>query len=261
MEYYIQERKWKQIFTFLKSIKGIHSKDEDRLRRFMEAIWYIARSGCQWRAAEKGRIRAVKDLVEKKGANVNAKDEYGYTALHEAAEENQMEVVKFLVANGADVNARNNEGITPLRDVAYEGHKEIAEFLVANGAKVNVADNKKVTPLHMAAYEGHEEIVKLLVANGADSNAADKDGDTPLHLATKNGHKWIAEFLVANGAKVITHVDDTKIAQQAGASSSNSRDLKEGCANLKTKGLNKKPTVLFQPIRPIRPIDAAIVNA
>ncbi len=49
MVYYIQETKWKQIFEFLKGIKGIHSKNEKRLRIFMEAVWYIVRSGCQWR--------------------------------------------------------------------------------------------------------------------------------------------------------------------------------------------------------------------
>lgn len=47
MKYYIEETKWKQIFMFLKSIKGIHKKDEDQLRRFVEGIWYIVRSGCQ----------------------------------------------------------------------------------------------------------------------------------------------------------------------------------------------------------------------
>ena len=49
MVYYIQETKWKQIFEFLEGIKGIHSKNEKRLRIFMEAVWYIIRSGCQWR--------------------------------------------------------------------------------------------------------------------------------------------------------------------------------------------------------------------
>jgi transposase len=49
MKYYIQEAKWKQIFAFLKSIKGIHKQDEDQLRRFVEAVWYIVRSGCKWR--------------------------------------------------------------------------------------------------------------------------------------------------------------------------------------------------------------------
>ncbi len=49
MKYYIKERNWKQILEFIKGIKGMHSKDEKRLRIFTEAVWYMARSGCQWR--------------------------------------------------------------------------------------------------------------------------------------------------------------------------------------------------------------------
>lgn len=39
MEYYIKERNWKQILEFIKGIKGMHSKDEKRLRIFIEAVW------------------------------------------------------------------------------------------------------------------------------------------------------------------------------------------------------------------------------
>ena len=49
MEYYIKERNWKQILEFLKSKKGVHTRNEERLRTFIEAIWYVVRSGCQWR--------------------------------------------------------------------------------------------------------------------------------------------------------------------------------------------------------------------
>ncbi len=49
MEYYIEKRKWEQTFEFLKGVKGIHSKNEKRLRIFMEAVWYMVRSGCKWR--------------------------------------------------------------------------------------------------------------------------------------------------------------------------------------------------------------------
>lgn len=46
MEYHIKENNWKQILEFLKSEKGIHSKNEEKLRIFVEAVWYMARSGC-----------------------------------------------------------------------------------------------------------------------------------------------------------------------------------------------------------------------
>ncbi|MFP3036467.1 MAG: transposase [Wolbachia sp.] len=61
MEYYIKEGIWKQILEFIKSIKGMHSKDEKRLRVFIEAIWHIARSGCQWRLLQKiyGNYRSI----------------------------------------------------------------------------------------------------------------------------------------------------------------------------------------------------------
>lgn len=49
MEYYIKEREWEIIFSKLKVIKGIHTKNKLSVRRFIEAIWYIAKSGCQWR--------------------------------------------------------------------------------------------------------------------------------------------------------------------------------------------------------------------
>jgi transposase len=49
MEYYIKEEAWSKVFEYLKKIKGLHIKDEGQIRRFMEAVWYMARSGCQWR--------------------------------------------------------------------------------------------------------------------------------------------------------------------------------------------------------------------
>ena len=49
MKYYIAEKDWEQIYKFLQLEKRIHSRDEASLRRFMEGIWYMARSGCQWR--------------------------------------------------------------------------------------------------------------------------------------------------------------------------------------------------------------------
>lgn len=49
MNYHIKNNEWKVIFSFLQGIKSIHTKNETKLRIFVEAIWYIARSGCQWR--------------------------------------------------------------------------------------------------------------------------------------------------------------------------------------------------------------------
>jgi transposase len=49
MDFYIKTQEWKQIIGILRTRKDIKTRNESKLRRFIEAIWYIARSGCQWR--------------------------------------------------------------------------------------------------------------------------------------------------------------------------------------------------------------------
>lgn len=49
MDYRIKEDNWKEILKKLQIKKRIHTKKEDKLRKFIEAVWYIVRSGCQWR--------------------------------------------------------------------------------------------------------------------------------------------------------------------------------------------------------------------
>lgn len=49
MEYYIKNESWEVIYKNLKEEKGFQTKDEGKLRIFYEAVWYISRTGCQWR--------------------------------------------------------------------------------------------------------------------------------------------------------------------------------------------------------------------
>ena len=82
----------------------------------------------------------------------------------QAAEDGNIEAIKQRLAEGADANAKNNFGETALHKASAEGHREIVELLVANGADVNVKDRNEWTPLHHVAWEDHREIVKLFVA-------------------------------------------------------------------------------------------------
>jgi len=61
MKYYIKEEEWQIIFVKLQKIKGVHSKNESSLRRFMEGVYYVMRTGCQWRMlpSEYGHFRSV----------------------------------------------------------------------------------------------------------------------------------------------------------------------------------------------------------
>ena len=87
----------------------------------------------------------------------------GWTPLGFAA---NKEVAALLIAKGADVNAKNDFGVTPLYGAASGGHKEVAELLIANGADVNVKSNFGETPLDLAVTEDKPETADLLRKHG-----------------------------------------------------------------------------------------------
>jgi uncharacterized protein len=78
----------------------------------------------------------------KNGADVNARDEQGVTALMYAAENNQnLEVAKALISAGADVNARGEKGVTALMEAAKKNtNPKVIKTLIENGAEISDKD-------------------------------------------------------------------------------------------------------------------------
>ncbi len=118
--------------------------------------------------------------------------------IHDAAVNGDLAGVQAELDKGADVNAKNNSGWTPLHIAAYVGLKEIAKLLLAKGADVYAKDSIGVTPLHYAAWNGRTEIAELLIAAGADVNAKDDKDDTPLDVAAK---RETADLLRKHGGR------------------------------------------------------------
>jgi ankyrin len=189
--------------------------------------------GCgspMWVAARKGNITAVKQHLAA-GVHVNAKNESGWTPLHQAVWGGHKETAELLIANGADVNIMTDgDRWTPLHEAARSGRKEIAELLINKGADVNAMNKYVETPLdiairyknpktadllrtrggksgaadsiHVAAELGNIEAVKQHLAAGADVNAKDMRGRTPLYRAARNDQKETVTLLLGKGANV-----------------------------------------------------------
>ncbi|OUM60549.1 hypothetical protein PIROE2DRAFT_27621, partial [Piromyces sp. E2] len=98
-----------------------------------------------------------------------AQDKDKNTALHLACLNENEIIVKDLVEHDANVNEKNNYGYTPLHysckngNKNIENNKSIVEYLIENGGDVNILDNEKNTPLHIACKNNNETIVKYLV--------------------------------------------------------------------------------------------------
>ena len=91
------------------------------------------------------------------------------TPLMDACEDGRLQDAIALIAAGADVDAHNWFGHTALTKASACGHLAIVEVLLAAGADVNKTDNYKTTPLEFATYAKHTDIVRrLLVVDGIE---------------------------------------------------------------------------------------------
>jgi len=104
-------------------------------------------------------------------------------------------VVEQLLRAGAQSEAANKKGGTALVTASSEGHVEVVRLLLAAGADVNAAYNNGHTSLIAAASHGHEGVVRLLLNAGADTAATNKKGMDAAALATEGGHDAIARLL------------------------------------------------------------------
>ncbi|MBI4027589.1 MAG: ankyrin repeat domain-containing protein [Verrucomicrobia bacterium] len=153
-------------------------------------------------AASHGHLQIV-ELLLAKGAQVNAKDEYGATSLHNAARSRHKDIVELLLSKGAEVNKGDFFNHTPLYRAAENGNQNVVKLLLQKGANVHVRDSEDgTTALPLAIRGNHERIVHMLLARGADVNVADHDGLTPLHWAAQRGNTRIATLLITKGAAV-----------------------------------------------------------
>ena len=155
-------------------------------------------------AAMVGDIDNIQALIAA-GADVDAKNIEGDTALISAAwnplvgGDESGECVRALIAAGADVNARNSQGETALTRAARAVRVNSVEALIAAGSDVNAITNKGNRPLTAAIFGRSAECVQILIAAGANVNSKDDDGFTPLMAASDDA---IVEALIASGADV-----------------------------------------------------------
>ena len=211
---------------------------ERRPKEDIEAVDVHGRTKLHRECFSDGDVREVQRLLNK-GANVNAKDNYGMspltltihnpnfsilssllffeadvnvrdkggsTPLVHAAAQGLIWFVQKLIANGANVNGANVPGnskyVTPLHVASKHGFLRTASMLLKNGADVNAKASRDWTPLHDACENGHEQVVRLLLDKGAEVNVVSNSGQSPLHLASGNGHKEVVRMLLKKGANV-----------------------------------------------------------
>ncbi|MFH1643830.1 MAG: ankyrin repeat domain-containing protein [bacterium] len=138
-------------------------------------------------------------LLVVSGADVNKVDQDGYTPLIRAINNDNLNLVTFLVGKGAKINVVKQK--THLLFLAsFLKNLDIFEFLIKQPEVVKIENEFGAQPLAWFAKKGDLDVLKLLIENGADVNHQDKNDYTALHMAIMDQHEKTALFLLKNGA-------------------------------------------------------------
>jgi ankyrin repeat protein len=132
------------------------------------------------------------------GADPDAQDGFGWTALMKAADAGHEAVVEALLGADAKVGLSARDGATALFLAARSGHAALLPPLLRRGADPNEPRHE---PLILASLEGHVEVVERLIKAGADVRARHSNGMTALQAATEGGHSAIVRLLRDAGAR------------------------------------------------------------
>ena len=177
---------------------------EDQIAVQKKYLQYKKDSGLRT-AVFNGNVDVARSWLAR-GANPNAAQANGWTALMFAADKDHAEIAKMLLTAGANPNFQNKKGATALMITAKRGHAEFVKMLLAAGALPNAMKDDGHTALMYAS--SHAEVAKMLLDAGANPNATKDDGYTALMLVASNGDAEIAKMLLTAGANPnATHND------------------------------------------------------
>jgi|SRR5690554_315590 len=177
---------------------------------------------------------ALAKKMIKHGAEVDIRNEHGWTPLIWASIKGRLKAVEFLLNHGANIHACNNDGWNALTGAYFKKQTAVVNLLLEKGAvfsekyaeaavlsayqsgfldvveyllnemdvNPNIADDKNESLLAKAVTKGDWAMVKLLLNKKANPNVFDENGFPLIALLARDGHNELIELFLAHGADI-----------------------------------------------------------
>ena len=188
----------------LKSMSKVSASSSNKVqpsssRKSGASCGVAARELCA--ASRLGDYEEVKRLL-KKGSSCEYRDYDGRSALHLAASEGHVHLVKTLIdVHGAAVGKEDALGNTPLLEAMLGGHGLAVAALSRRGAALNEEQSHRLGIVFCAAaFRNDVATMERLCSSGADVDTSDYDSRTALHIASSEGNASLVKWLLLRGA-------------------------------------------------------------
>jgi ankyrin repeat protein/uncharacterized glyoxalase superfamily protein PhnB len=264
---------------------------DDLVKVFVKERVSIVSTGLQPVAFDDSRRLVVRDpdgvfieLIERSGdqaavrlpieqaADVNVPKLDGMTALHRACYEDNIDLVRVLLASGANPNVATRFGVTPLALAIENTNAAIVEELLKHRAAAD-ADTSGQRPLHIAARVGARAIVSSLLRHGAAVDARESwQSATALMVAAASGHANVVRLLIETGADVNARAAETTLFIGPGDESTTYTQIprggmtplmfaaRDGCEECIDLLVNAGAHVNYEDPARVTPLNLAIYN-
>ncbi|XP_056264143.1 caskin-1 isoform X2 [Pseudoliparis swirei] len=147
---------------------------------------------------QRPRPGKAKLLGSAKKVNVNFQDTDGFSPLHHASLNGNLELITLLLESQAAVDIRDQKGMRPLHYAAWQGKAEPMKMLLKAGSSVNGQSDEGQIPLHLAAQHGHYDVSEMLLQHQSNPCLVDNAGKTPLDLACEFGRVGVVQLLLSS---------------------------------------------------------------
>ncbi|MEM2908823.1 MAG: ankyrin repeat domain-containing protein [Candidatus Bilamarchaeaceae archaeon] len=169
-------------------------------------------------ADENDRYRGESAI--RKGASVDARDEFFGTSLHTALAKAHLDFAEFIVELNTDLTAVDSIGSTLIHAAAYSKDPSALTLIISAMRNAGIEpdldakDDLGNAPIHVAVFRRGYEMVEALGKAGADLNVRSDSGETPLHTAVMMDDPDMGGLLLNLGAEITEDV--IKFAEERG---------------------------------------------